>query len=55
MPVIINEFEVVPAPPSQPARPPSPSQAEAAAQLDPAELAKAVRQVAERFARVWAH
>jgi hypothetical protein len=55
MPVVINEFEVIPAPSPQQANPPSPRQAEAPAPLDPAELAKAVRLAAERFVRVWAH
>lgn len=55
MPVVINEFEVVPAPQPQPAPASPQGQADAPAQPDPAELLKALRQAAERLARVWAH
>lgn len=57
MPVVINEFEVVPQP--QPSHPPSeaeqPTGSAPSAGLNPRDVEKMVERNHERLLRVWAH
>jgi hypothetical protein len=57
MAVVINEFEVVPAGPSQSKQEvaPAPSQAESAATPKPQEIEQTIEREHERCERVWAH
>lgn len=54
MPVVINEFEVVPAP-EAPSRPETTERPPAAAGLTPQDVERIVARACERLARVRAH
>lgn len=57
MPVIINEFEIVTAPPSAPAgpeQPPTPQASKPTPQLRPEDIERIQQRQRLRLARVWA-
>jgi hypothetical protein len=55
MPVVINEFEVAPAPAAAPAPPAAGPGDQSAERPEPRQIADLLRQELERLARVWAH